>query len=877
MKKRITLILLLCSISTWIFATHNRAGEITYVMTDKYTIELTITTYTYTLSLADRDELDVSWGDSTTSTASRIQYVLLPDNYKKNTYKATHTYPGADVYEIVVEDPNRNFGVINIPNSVNVVFALKTIIQINPDIGLNSTPTLLNPPIDKAALYQEFIHDPAAFDPDNDSLSFKLTACLQELGQPIPDYTIPAHDIAFYVDEQTGQLVWNSPQQVGIYNVAILVEEWREGVKIGNMIRDMQINVEETSNNPPVIDSLSDICVTAGDTVSFLVYAYDPDFNLLNMLAYGGPFEQPISPAEFMLEDQVGNTFIYRFIWATDCSHVLKNPYSVTFKAYDYQVFGSPSSDFISLSDYFQVNIQVVAPAPENLATESTNNSVTLSWSPSVCGRAKGYDIYRKREPSGWSPQECETGVPAYTGYAKIGSTHTWGDTTFMDTNNELGLAQGIEYCYRVVAFFADSAESYASEEICTRLKNGIPAITHVDIQSTDSLSGEIYLAWAKPKEVDTLQLTGPFCYLIYRSEEIWGENLTLIDSTLSIDDTTFVDSGINTIDLPWSYKVEFYHNAPGNRFLIGSPQIASSTFLEIKAADNQLELSIRKNTPWIDSLFIIQKEDILTGTLDSIAATENLSYIDSGLVNGSTHCYRIKGIGYYNDPKIIYPLINHSQIRCASPIDTIPPCAPAILANSNCDELFNFLTWSIPADSCEEDIIGYSIYYSPNLVQPLTQIATIHSKDTTWFTHQFNSSNLTTAGCYAVSAIDSFYNESNLSATACVDACFKYSIPNVFTPNNDGMHDMLIPVTNLFIDNIDIRIFDRWGLLVYQTDDPEIKWDGRYMKTGEKVTDGVYYYICDVYAYMLSGIEHFTITGFVHIYSGSQSTIAPE
>ncbi|MCF8295312.1 MAG: gliding motility-associated C-terminal domain-containing protein [Bacteroidales bacterium] len=877
MKKIITFLVLLCSISTGLFATHNRAGEITYVQIDLYTIELTITTYTYSLSLADRDELEVSWGDSTVSTATRTQYVLLPDNYKKNTYKATHTYPGVDVYEIVVEDPNRNFGVINIPNSVNVVFALKTIIQINPNLGLNSTPTLLNPPIDKAALYQRFIHDPAAFDADNDSLSFKLTACLQDGGEAIPDYTIPAHDVEFYVDEITGQLIWDSPQQVGIYNVAILVEEWREGVKIGNMIRDMQINVEETSNNPPVIDSISNFCVTAGDTLSFLVYASDPDNNLVNMLAYGGPFEQPLNPAEFLLEDVIDGTIIYRFTWATICPHVLKNPYSVTLKAYDYLMGGSSGSDFISLSDYQQLSIQVVAPAPENLSLEPTNNSVTVSWSPSVCTRAKGYDVYRKKEPSNWSPGECETGVPAYTGFEWIGSTQALLDTVFLDNNQEEGLSQGIEYCYRVVAFFEDGAESYASEEVCTLLKNGIPTITHVDILSTDSLNGDIYVAWAKPKELDISELPGPFVYLIYRSEEIWGENLSLIDSTLSIDDTTFVDTGLNTKDKPWSYKIEFWHNAPGNRFLIGTPQLASSTFLEILSSDNQLELQIRKNTPWIDSLFIIQKENTLTGTFDSLAAITDLVFVDDSLINGTEHCYKIKGIGYYNDPNIIYPLINHSQIRCGIPIDTIPPCSPALQVTPNCDELFNYLAWTNPYDTCSEDIIAYNIYYSPNTVQDLQLIATIHSKDTTWFTHQFNSTSLTTAGCYAVSAVDSFYNESNWSVMSCVDACFLYDIPNVFTPNSDGIHDLLIPITNLFIDEIDIRIFDRWGLLVYQTNDPEIKWDGRYLNTVEKVTDGVYYYICDVFVYMLSGLEHFTLTGFVHIYSGEQSTISPE
>ena len=43
-------------------------------------------------------------------------------------------------------------GVKNIPNSVNVVFSISTILTVNPAMGRNNTPVLLNPPYDKAAL-----------------------------------------------------------------------------------------------------------------------------------------------------------------------------------------------------------------------------------------------------------------------------------------------------------------------------------------------------------------------------------------------------------------------------------------------------------------------------------------------------------------------------------------------------------------------------------------------------------------------------------------------------------------------------------------------------------------------------------------------------
>jgi hypothetical protein len=258
-------------------ATHNRAGEITYRQISDLTYEITITTFTYTLSLADRPELIVNWGDNSTSVAERNpdEIVRLPNYYQKNVYRVQHTFPGPGVYKIVVEDPNRNYGVRNIPNSVNVVFSISTILTVNPAMGLNSTPVLLNPPYDKAALGYIFIHNPGAFDHDGDSISYELTTCTREDGVPIENYILPPATDTLYVDPVTGDLIWNTPADTGKYNIAMEIQEWRNNKKIGVVNRDMQIEVYRTNNNPPVNGPLKDICVEAGETEDFIVSSTD--------------------------------------------------------------------------------------------------------------------------------------------------------------------------------------------------------------------------------------------------------------------------------------------------------------------------------------------------------------------------------------------------------------------------------------------------------------------------------------------------------------------------------------------------------------------------------------------------------------------------
>ena len=247
-------------------ATHNRAGEITYVQLSDLTYEITITTFTYTLSFADRPTLDVEWGDNSISTAPRISILTLPNFYRRNVYVIDHTYPGPGIYKIVVQDPNRNAGVKNIPNSVNVIFSISTILTVNPANGRDNSPILLNPPFDKAAYHYLFIHNPGAYDPDGDSLSYNITVCTREDAKPIVGYTLPPATHSIRVDSISGDLIWDTPADTGKFNVAMDINEWRNGKKIGVIERDMQIEVFNTNNKPPV-NGPTNYAATACSTV----------------------------------------------------------------------------------------------------------------------------------------------------------------------------------------------------------------------------------------------------------------------------------------------------------------------------------------------------------------------------------------------------------------------------------------------------------------------------------------------------------------------------------------------------------------------------------------------------------------------------------
>ena len=155
------LILILAFIPCILHATHNRAGEISVSpigdCTD-YSVQAIITTYTKASSIAaDRDSLEICWGDGNCEMVVRSNGPNnngqeLGNDTKKNLYIATHTYTASGTYVISMTDPNRNGGVLNVnaPNSDTVPFHIQTTYSfLNCQFdGPNSTPTLLQPPID---------------------------------------------------------------------------------------------------------------------------------------------------------------------------------------------------------------------------------------------------------------------------------------------------------------------------------------------------------------------------------------------------------------------------------------------------------------------------------------------------------------------------------------------------------------------------------------------------------------------------------------------------------------------------------------------------------------------------------------------------------
>ncbi|MFW5820343.1 MAG: gliding motility-associated C-terminal domain-containing protein [Bacteroidota bacterium] len=82
-------------------------------------------------------------------------------------------------------------------------------------------------------------------------------------------------------------------------------------------------------------------------------------------------------------------------------------------------------------------------------------------------------------------------------------------------------------------------------------------------------------------------------------------------------------------------------------------------------------------------------------------------------------------------------------------------------------------------------------------------------------------------------------YAQSNLLS---IDMSGEITVPNAFTPNNDGRNDIFKPFFTLLPEDFLMVIYDRYGIVVHKTEDPEEGWNGQ-VNGGSMATEGVYVY----------------------------------
>ena len=750
MKRKLLLVigLLLCFAFS-ARATHQRAAEITYSWLGGNAYEFTLTTYNVpNAAWQQRDSLLINWGDGSEEYVYRDIWHYINEECVLNTYKTVHNYASTGTYVVSMEDANRNSGVVNVPNSVMVPMHIETELVINPFLGYNNSVQLLNPPLDRGCVGKLYLHNPSAYDPDGDSLSYRLVTCKGQDGIEIAGYTLPQASQSFDIDTYTGELRWGNPVMQGEYNVAIMVEEWRHGVKIGSVVRDMQIIISHCDNDLPQIQCDDQYCLIAGEQLDFVISASDPNGDNVTLTASGAPFEVAVSPAILNPESAYGLQPQMEFLWNTNYAHIRNTPYQVVVHAKD---SGSP----VSLTNIKTITINVMAPKVQNFAANMQGHEAHLSWSSYPCPNAVALLVYRKAGCDGYEPDVCETGIREE--YQHVTTLNNVSATSYTDSN----LSQGVSYEYRILAQFPDGALSIVSDAACVELKNDSPLMTHVSNDSIDLVSGHVIACWTQPKEIDE-QYVAPYRYTLTRILD--GETSIVYEGA----DTAFLDINLNLAEATTlSYKVQM---RDANQQPMGESATASAVMLSANGTNDKAHLTWTEAIPWmLDSTQVFKEVDNHFVRIASVAGFE---FTDTDVENDHTYRYYVRTFGHYTLEGIMRPLVNYSAIKTVH--------------------------------------IGHE--------DPTEE--------------------------------------------------FSYVLPNVFTPNGDGYNDVFEPkVTGLsLLLSAKTVIFNRWGNILLDTEDPLIQWDGKNKLTKMDCPQGTYFYVTDITYQGETGEEKLHLQGSITI-----------
>ena len=238
--KKLTLFFIAFIATLQIQATHIIGGQITSRCLGGLTQEITTTLYVDIQGIPMNNTILVSYASSTFPWIffNHINYsTQYSINSTTNAYEFidTITVPYVDYYTYSFSTCCRAANVVNI-NQVSSPFYIETIALV--DSTCNSTPIIPIVQFPYATVNIQSIYNLNAYDLDGDSLVYNLVTPLDNNNSPMVGFLTPPVTIS-----NTGVLTVYSTT-MGVYVFCVKVTEYRNGIEIGYLLREMQVTVD---------------------------------------------------------------------------------------------------------------------------------------------------------------------------------------------------------------------------------------------------------------------------------------------------------------------------------------------------------------------------------------------------------------------------------------------------------------------------------------------------------------------------------------------------------------------------------------------------------------------------------------------------------
>ncbi|MGA0556946.1 T9SS type A sorting domain-containing protein [Larkinella sp. VNQ87] len=259
MKKIITFLLVLSALPGW--GTHLVGG---YIQVKRLSasplFKFIVNVYIDNAGGAANEQITLCPGDGSGAlSVPRKSLNRLENGLSLAIYEVDYMYSGtgSSSYTVSAQVPNRS-QLTNLPNALQTPLYLETTFSASVVNALpvfqGPTPGSLTVPVNQKAVYNF-----QAKDEEGDSVVHYLVRIRNgecQRSQPVWEYVFP-NDVTrrgtFKIDAKTGQLTWDAPTQTGIYDFAVVAEEWRNGQRISSTLFDMVTRVVDQPGTPGII------------------------------------------------------------------------------------------------------------------------------------------------------------------------------------------------------------------------------------------------------------------------------------------------------------------------------------------------------------------------------------------------------------------------------------------------------------------------------------------------------------------------------------------------------------------------------------------------------------------------------------------------
>lgn len=263
----------------------------------------------------------------------------------------------------------------------------------NLNVNCDSSPRFTNLPVIFVCVGQNFTYNHGVLDPNGDSLVYSLVNPLKNATDSIPfvtgySATNPiSSSPGLTINPLTGDITMN-PTQVEVGVLSVLVQEYRNGVLIGSVIRDMEIYVRPCNNNLPTASGFNggtnrDTTICPGTNICFDVLSDDIDSGQIVTMSWNSG----ITGATFTTSGFPHPTG--HFCWTAPSSITGTVPFIFTVTVVD---DACPNSGYQTYSFTINVNSPIQSLNTTPIACQGdTNGSITVvpsgsgptyTWSP---------------------------------------------------------------------------------------------------------------------------------------------------------------------------------------------------------------------------------------------------------------------------------------------------------------------------------------------------------------------------------------------------------------------------------------------------------------------------------------------------------------